>query len=275
MIFRGGKEVGGYVKLYRKIKNTSVWCDSDKLKLWIYCITEATHESRTILVGNQKIELKRGQFTTGRYKLEDDFNKGVKPKKRVDGSTLFRWLKLFEECGMLHIKSTNKYSIVTVVNWDKYQIDEQQTNNKCTSVEQQLNNSCTQYKNVKNVKNIKKEIYKEKKETYVSIVESYTKSEELRNALLEFVEMRKKMKGFTPRALHLALKNLDKLALDDLTKIDIVNQTIEHGWKTFYPLKDNKRVEDVPSWYADTAKTEADEDLKERIANLQEKLGKD
>ena len=144
--------------------------------------------------------------------------------------------------------------------------------NKRTTNEHQLNNSCTQYKNVKNVKNIKKEIYKEKKETYVSIVESYTKSEELRNALLEFVEMRKKMKGFTHRALHLALKNLDKLALDDLTKIDIVNQTIEHSWKTFYPLKGNKRVEDVPDWYADTAQTEPTAELLEKIEKLQEQM---
>ena len=245
--------MGGYVKLYRKIKNTSVWCDSDKLKLWIYCITEATHDSRTILVGNQKIELKRGQFTTGRYKLEDDFNKGVKPKKRVDGSTLFRWLKLFEECGMLHIKSTNKYSIVTVVNWDKYQIDEQQTNNKCTSVEHQLNNSCTQYKNVKNVKNIKKEINKEKKDEFYTMVHSYTENEELRKSLAEFVEMRssnKKDKGmFTLNALKKNLNKLSKLSANDEEKIKIVDQSIEQTWKAFYPLKENNKQSNTSDVY--------------------------
>lgn len=35
------------------------------------------------------------------------------------------------------------------------------------------------------------------------------------------------------------------------------------------------KIEDVPDWYADTTQTEPDEELKERIARLQEKLGKE
>ena len=76
----------GYVKLYRKIRDTSIWCDSDKLKLWIYCLTEANHEDQIFLIGNQKIKLKKGQFITGRLKLESEFNRGVKPKKKIKDS---------------------------------------------------------------------------------------------------------------------------------------------------------------------------------------------
>ena len=123
-----------YIKLYRKIRNTSVWCDSDKLKLWLYCLTEASYEDRTILHENKKIDLKKGQFITGRNKLEMDFNKGVKNSAKISGSTLVRWLELFEKCEMLHIEKTNKYSVVTVLNWDKYQQNEQQMNNSCTHI---------------------------------------------------------------------------------------------------------------------------------------------
>ena len=35
----------------------------------------------------------------------------------------------------------------------------------------------------------------------------------------------------------------------------------------------NTKVENVPEWYADTKQTEPDEELKARIARLQEKLG--
>lgn len=156
----------GYIKLYRQISDTPVWTDSDKLKLWLMCLMKATHEGKTQVVGNQIIELKPGQFITGRSALFDEFNHGVKKDRRVDGLTLFRWLNLFEKMEMLNINKTNKYSLVTVLNWDKYQgqrtTDEQQVNIKRTTDEQQMNTN-KNVKNVKNDKNNKKESIKEKR----------------------------------------------------------------------------------------------------------------
>lgn len=153
----------GYVKLYRQIEETSIWVDSDKFKLWIYCLLKASHTDSKTIVGNQEIELSSGQFITGRNALEAEFNKGVPKEKRVSGLTLVRWLELFEKMEMLNIKRTNKYSIITVLNWNKFQNNEQQVNISCTSNEQQVNTN----KNVKNDNNVKnkKEIYKEKRFT--------------------------------------------------------------------------------------------------------------
>lgn len=77
------------------------------------------------------------------------------------------------------------------------------------------------------------------KETLSSVINEYTDNEELRSCLKEFVEMRKAgNKGmFTVTALKKNLTKLDSLAINDGAKIDIVNQTIEHTWKTFYALK--------------------------------------
>lgn len=87
--------------------------------------------------------------------------------------------------------------------------------------------------------------YKEKnikKESIKDIVTNYTDNTELVESLESFVDMRKQMKKpLTDRAMKLSLKTLDKLALDDFTKIDIVNQSIEHGWLTFYALQSNKQ----------------------------------
>lgn len=133
------------------------------------------------MVGNQNIELEPGQFITGRNDLSDDFNYGVKKSKKISGLTLFRWLESFEKLEMLNIKTTNKYTIVTVNNWCKYQGNEQQLNSKRTSTEHQPNNTCTTneqqlntYKNDKNVKNVKNE-KKEKKEDicYQQIADMY------------------------------------------------------------------------------------------------------
>lgn len=86
-------------------------------------------------------------------------------------------------------------------------------------------------------------IYKEKnnkKESVNSVIAEYTENKDLQDALHDFVDMRTKArKPLTVRAMKLSLNELDKLALDDVTKIAIVNQSIVHSWLTFYKLQNN------------------------------------
>lgn len=85
--------------------------------------------------------------------------------------------------------------------------------------------------------------YKEKnikKESVNSVIAEYTENKDLQDALHGFVEMRNKArKPLTARAMKLSLNKLNELALDDVTKIAIVNQSIVHSWLTFYKLQDN------------------------------------
>ena len=85
--------------------------------------------------------------------------------------------------------------------------------------------------------------YKEKnikKESVNSVIAEYTENKELQDALHGFVEMRTKArKPLTVRAMKLSLNVLDNLAVDDVTKIAIVNQSIVHTWSTFYKLQNN------------------------------------
>ena len=90
--------------------------------------------------------------------------------------------------------------------------------------------------------------------TYRSIIADYTSNLDLRSSLENFVEMRNKMKRFTLNALEILLKNLDKLASDDLSKIEIVNQSIERSWKGFFPVKQkspftSRRQDVLPDYY--------------------------
>lgn len=96
--------------------------------------------------------------------------------------------------------------------------------------------------NIDNKIVINKKESKKKKETLSSVIENYTDNEELTQCLKEFVEMRKAgNKGmFTVYALKQNLGKLDKLAVNDGAKIDIVNQTLEHTWKSFYPLQEGR-----------------------------------
>lgn len=105
---------------------------------------------------------------------------------------------------------------------------------------------------------------KDKRETYVSILDSYTSNDSLKSSLNDFVEMRKKMKGFTTRAFKLALNKLDELSNDDNEKIKIVNQSVMNSWKSFYELKEESNK--YPSWYKEGTKEKTKED---RINSLE------
>lgn len=98
-----------------------------------------------------------------------------------------------------------------------------------------------------------------KKETFVSLIDDYTSNPSLVSVLKEYVEMRKKMKGYTTGALKRNLSTLSSLATSDDTKIAIVDQTIEHGWKSFYELKvQPKSKEIIPEWTKEEEPTKDD-----------------
>ena len=72
------------------------------------------------------------------------------------------------------------------------------------------------------------------------VINAYTSNEELKATLVEFVKFRKSIKRvMTTRALELLIKKLDRLANDDNTKIEILNESIMNGWNGIFPLKDN------------------------------------
>ena len=99
---------------------------------------------------------------------------------------------------------------------------------------------CTNINNTFNNTDIYKGKKKQKSETVNSVIAEYTENIDLQDALHDFVDMRTKArKPLTVRAMKLSLNELDKLAVDDVTKIAIVNQSIMHNWLTFYKLQNN------------------------------------
>lgn len=112
-------------------------------------------------------------------------------------------------------------------------------NDTSSSIKNDTDNN-TSINNTFNNTDIYKGKKKQKSETVKSIIAEYTESKELQDALHGFVEMRTKArKPLTVRAMKLSLNELDKLAVDDVTKIAIVNQSIMHNWLAFYKLQNN------------------------------------
>lgn len=147
----------GWIKLHRKIRLNPVFADMNLLRLWLICLTEATHKEYDALVGRQVVKLEPGQFITGRFDLHKMFNEGLKKSDRASEYTVWRWLLTLQELEFLSIKSSNKFSIVSIVKWAEYQFteqeNEQQMSNKRAANEQQMSTN----KNVKKEKNVKEE----------------------------------------------------------------------------------------------------------------------
>ena len=94
---------------------------------------------------NEIIVIKEGQFITGRKKLSDETG--------INESTIEKILKIFEKEHQIEQQKTNKFRLITVINWKDYQEKEHQNNIKVTSKEHQNNTNKNDKKN-KNDKNI-------------------------------------------------------------------------------------------------------------------------
>lgn len=82
---------------------------------------------------------------------------------------------------------------------------------------------------------------KNKKTEYDVLIENYTDNIELRNTIYEFIKMRKGIKKpITSYGLKKMLNKLDRLASDDDTKAQILDQSIEHSWNGIFELKNDK-----------------------------------
>lgn len=167
----------GWIKLHRKIRDNAIFNDPYLFRLWIICLTEATYKKREQVVGRQMVQLEPGQFVTGRFQMEQLFNRGLSREQQKSGISIWRWLINLKNAGFIDIKSNNKYSVITIENWAFYQqdvaIDEQQNeqrmNNKRSTNEQQMNTNKKE-KKVKNKDNRpkrEKRVYDESSEAYI------------------------------------------------------------------------------------------------------------
>jgi hypothetical protein len=131
--------VDGWVKIHRKmLDNPTVMKDPDYLAVWIYLILNATHKERNVMFRGKKIVLQQGQLLTGR--------KSISSQLSIHESKIRRILTAFEIDQQIDRQRSNKNSIISILNWSKYQIidqqnDQEMTNKRPTSDQQVTTNN--------------------------------------------------------------------------------------------------------------------------------------
>jgi hypothetical protein len=106
----------GYVKIWRKSLSSAIFENAELWKFWSWCLLRASHKPVKHLVGLRVIDLKPGEFIFGRRKASEELKLSEKKTRTC--------LKVLENMQKVAIKRTNKFSIISIVNWDTYQGDE-------------------------------------------------------------------------------------------------------------------------------------------------------
>jgi hypothetical protein len=109
----------GYVKVWRKLEDSGLLQMPNTLALFMFLLMKATHKDKKVGTSSGVVELKRGQYISGRLSLAFS----LEQSEREIRTSLERLVKL----GIVSIKTTNKYSIYTIEKYSEYQDRDQQT----------------------------------------------------------------------------------------------------------------------------------------------------
>jgi len=109
----------------------------------------ANHEETSFIWNNRRQVLKKGQLLTGL--------KVLSKKTRIAQGTVYRILNYLENEKQIEQRKTTKFTVITIVNWDRYQESEKQNEkqieNRLKTNEKQIET----YNNVNNDNNISKD----------------------------------------------------------------------------------------------------------------------
>jgi predicted transcriptional regulator len=141
----------GWIKIHRKIMETSWYKRSIVVHLFIHLLIKANHQESKFFWNGKEITIKRGEFITGLSKLSEETGISIQSIRTA--------LNILKSTNTITIKSTNKFSIIQIVNYDQYQNEDIKSTSKLTSKvtnnQQTTNKQLTTNKNDKNDKNEK------------------------------------------------------------------------------------------------------------------------
>lgn len=146
----------GWIKLYRELIDKSIWINStlEQRVILITLLCMANHKPKKWEWQGKPYEVSTGQFITSVQSIIDKCK-----CKEITRQKVRTALERFKNLEFLTIETTKQNSLVTIINWEKYQgadnSSDQQINQHLTNSQPTDNQRLTTNKNVKNDKNDK------------------------------------------------------------------------------------------------------------------------
>ena len=136
----------GYIKLHRKILENAIFRKPKVSHLFNYCLLRANWSDKTICWNGQPLVVERGSFITGRKQIALETGLSEQNVRYA-----LRTLHTFGMVKPSSVKSTSKFTYLTVCNYNDYQHLEdeanQQSNQQVTSNQPASNQQVTTDKN--------------------------------------------------------------------------------------------------------------------------------
>jgi hypothetical protein len=112
----------GWIKIHRQLQDKGYINKPAYVSLWVNLLLLANHKEKELLWNGSLIIIKRGQLITGRKELSK--------LTGIPETTIERILKVFKNGHQIEQQTYNKYRLITILNWDKYQVvDNKRTSN--------------------------------------------------------------------------------------------------------------------------------------------------
>jgi len=144
----------GWVKLHRKLNETAFKSKPLIVALFIDLLTNANHQKKTIIFNNKPLIIEAGQLVVGRKQLSK--------RTGISQQSIRSGLVTLKSTSTITIKPTNKWSLITILNWNEYQ----SSTSKLTNKQPTSNQQATTNKNVLRMYKKNNFIYDEKTKTY-------------------------------------------------------------------------------------------------------------
>lgn len=106
----------GFVKLWRKTLDSGLLQHPTAWQVFGYLLLMANSKPHRRIIAGVMTETNPGDVVTGRERLADELGLTVQQIRTA--------LNVLKKLEIITIKSTNKYSVISLVNWDRYQHQE-------------------------------------------------------------------------------------------------------------------------------------------------------
>lgn len=159
--------MNGWIKLHRELLEKPIWALStpEQKVILITLLLMVNHEGRKWEFGGKIFNVEPGQVVTSLETIVGKAGNGISTRNVRTA------LKRFENHGFLTNQSTNRNRLITICNWESYQLEDytadKLSDKQTTSRRQADDKQVTTNKNDKNVKNDKKSSVKEKSTRFI------------------------------------------------------------------------------------------------------------
>lgn len=158
----------GYIKIWRKTLDSPIFSNPHCLILSIYLLIKANYKETRFIFNKQEITINRGQCIVGRKALS--IETGL--SEQVIRSTL----TILKNTQFLTIQATNRFSIITICNYETYQSNENEDNQQITNKQPTDNQQITTSKELISIKRSNTEVIKKPspaQQAYTAFLDKY------------------------------------------------------------------------------------------------------